>query len=222
MARRDGTEAALDRRLAEALIVLDSDAPVWLRSVVASTGLPADDIEYIGQYLEGTLPSADDVIGWREWVFTLFSGRPNILTAILRSGSQAIFRGAPAELGAEWQRLEGDHLVEAISALLADWMSGSNLREIEQKGVELGLIRRSTQRCEFARKFVLRVVPDLAYAFALPWLIAKRRGLDEIYELELLRILPTAVELGVDSIAKLDYLQASVLRTRIGTHQSFR
>lgn len=99
-------------------------------------------------------------------------------------------------------------------------MSGHNLKELEQTGLELGLIRRSTLHCEFARKFVLRVVPDLAYAFRLPWLIVMRRGHPDVDALGPLSHLGTAVELGVDSESKIEFLRESILHTRTGAHRA--
>lgn len=218
-ARGNGTSAELERRIAGVSLAVDSHQPDWMRKAVAATGLPLEDLRHVADRLDGAFSDTADLQQWRDWTVDVFSERPSILEGILRTGSRAIFKGAPVELGVEWERLNGPLLVEAVDGLLQGWMSGLNLQELETRSVELGLSRRTTEHCEFARKFVLRVVPDLAYAFALPWLVAKRRGAEITPQFRVLRALPAAVKLGVDTNAKLDYLQESALHTRASAHR---
>ena len=55
---------------------------------------------------------------------------------------------------------------------LADyWMSGKPLRDLE---LALGIEPTKLKTCDGARKFVLRIVPNLAYAFSLPTLLKQQ------------------------------------------------
>lgn len=216
-ARRNGTSDEVDRRLAEISLTFDVGAPEWLLRVVASTGIPAADIAQVVESMERP-PTSNVLLDWKNWYADVLRATPSLLQAALRTGSRAVFRGAPTELSPEWQ-LDGQQLAERIDPILDAWLAGATLLEIQALGVELGVCRPS-EKCEFARKFVLRVVPDLAYLYGLPWLIARIRGTtDELGDRPIAR-LSEAIELGVDSLDKLDFLAESVLHSRTGAHRA--
>lgn len=214
-ARQSGTDDELARRLSEISLTLDAGAPEWLLRAVASTGIPAPDIAHVSDALESA-PASEVLLDWKRWYMEVLSVRPSLLQGALRAGSRAVFKGAPSELSTEWQ-LEGQQLADRIDPFLTAWMAGATLVELQAIGVELELCKPS-EKCEFARKFVLRVVPDLAYLFGLPWHLARVKGIaDGMEELPIAR-LSDAIELGVDTTAKLDYLAESVLRSRAAAH----
>lgn len=216
-ARRSGDTADLDRRLDAVALSMEETQPPWVKRCVASTGLAPADITHIAQSLESPAPMTTDFSAYREWFVTILSSRPSVLESILRSSSRAVFGDAPSELGQEFERLSGENLVTNINVLLEAWMTGSNLQKLQDIGVRLKLCKNSV-KCEFARKFVLRVIPDLAYLFGLPWLILNATEVRAKGDISTFSKLSRAVELGVDTSRKLEYLEGSVMRTRIGAH----
>ena len=216
-ARRAGNIESLERRLAETSLVLESDRPDWVKSVVASTGIAPDDIEFIGAALTSNAPAGTSLLEWVGWYRDLLGLRPAIVETTLRAGSRAAFRGSPKELGGELERLTADELVVAINAVLSPWLAGSSIADLQAMAERLHMCRPSS-KCEFARKVVLRVMPDLAYLFGLPRLIVIAMGLEgEFAEFPVAK-LNLAVEFGVDTVAKVDYLLQSPERTRREAH----
>ncbi|MCZ4151574.1 hypothetical protein BZG21_45140, partial [Escherichia coli] len=73
-------------------------------------------------------------------------------------------------LGSDYKKLKDDasrgtHACDIIFPLLALWMTGHTLAGMEES---TGTPINRVGRCEFAREFVLRIVPELSYIFGLP------------------------------------------------------
>lgn len=212
-ARRDSDEVRLDSRLAELVAAHAIEGAQWIKDVVAATGLDPSDVSHIGDRLD-RIDELTTIQSWTEWILSTLRERPTILESTLRRGSRAVFKGAPDELSSGWAELNGGGLVDAVEHMLDHWMSGATLLELEQAAVDEGLRSAMTAKCEFARRFVLRVIPDLAYLFGLPFLIAQHRELMGLTEGPL-REVGAAVELGVDTIEKVEFLREDPRRTRV-------
>ena len=211
--RRDQDGLDLAARFASLVAVHRIDGDPWLKEVVAATGLDPADVEHIAAALApgATLHSIPECV---RWMMTTLRARPSLLESVLRRGSRAVFRGAPDDLSSEWSQLSDSRLIESMEPVLNLWMQGATLVEIEEMAARERLVRRPTVKCDFARRFALRVVPDLAFLFSLPHLIARKRDPDVVAS-ESLQILGRAVELGVDSVEKVLNLDESPRLTRV-------
>ena len=61
-----------------------------------------------------------------------------------------------------------NYAVPRLKQLTRLWMNGRPLRELE---IALGVEPTKLKTCDGARKFIMRIVPSLAYAFSLPALL---------------------------------------------------
>lgn len=221
-AGRDGNGSWIEQRIELLQKAIEREAAEpWLRQCALVSGLPISTVAYISDRLRVVEGEDWSLTDWREWFLGVLLEQPEILEQVLRSGSRAALRGTVEELG-EWDS-EGQRLVARVRHFLQLWMEGASLREIQHDGVANELARRSDRHFEFARKFVLRVIPDLAYLFGLPALIQHQRataGLDdELSDQHPLTLLARCVEAGVDSVAKLLLLETSAAITRYQVHQ---
>jgi hypothetical protein len=71
------------------------------------------------------------------------------------------------------------HALPVLRDLTKRWMAGETLRELQ---LSLGTKEDKLKTCVDARRFALRVIPELAYLFGLPAFLIQRR-LDEGLEL---------------------------------------
>jgi hypothetical protein len=218
-AARDGHGYWLDDRLRMLEAAVSSiDFEPWVQKVVAMTGLPAEDILFVAGRLDAVGVEVSTIAEWREWFVEVLGDRPSLLEAVLRVGSRAAFRGAPEEL-TEWA-IEGNRLVTEVGVHLSLWVQGATLQEIQSSGIDRR-VARANRYLEFARKFVLRVVPDLAYLFGIPYVILKSRSqADDDLTGNPLADLAPSIEAGVDTSQKLAYLRANPVATRAGAHRA--
>lgn len=216
--RRSGDDLWASERLAVVESLVRSDVPSWVTQVSASTGIPASTVQLVGEALiDG--PSLDGSVQvWLDWYFDILAQQPSVLSESLRAGSRALFKGAEAELD-EWD-ISSSRIVEIVKAHLLLWMGGATLKEIQASSIDAGIAAQDSKLVA-ARKFVLRVVPDLEYLVGLPW--AVQRALESEWP-----ILPTTAHLGecvregVDTLQKLAYHQMSPTASRLEVHRIVR
>ncbi|MBT1677016.1 DEAD/DEAH box helicase [Curtobacterium aurantiacum] len=208
-----GTDMArwIDRKVAQLSAVVDGqDAEIWIRQCSLVSGLPLADIQFIAELLDFPLAETGTIDSWSAWVLDLLNNRPSLAESVLRDGSRSALAGTAEDLDA-WST-SGSTLVHHLRELLPRWLHGSSLLEIQRVGISRGLASEKDEKLTFARKFVLRVVPDLAYLFSLPGLIAEQRALlsntEPLPEGHPLRSIGRCVELGVESAEKVAILEA--------------
>jgi hypothetical protein len=177
-ARARNDDAWVQSRIDAVLAVRRADpeaaeAMTWAERLAAAAGVSVAIIRDLGNWLNGR-PVVDDAsIGdWREAVFDWLEQRPALIPSLLRR------EGLEGLLGAPYRRLQDDDArgrlaLPTLRGLSREWMAGSTLAAIEH-AFGTPLVRLG--RCEAAREFVLRVVPELAYLFSLPSQIAQALG----------------------------------------------
>lgn len=158
---------------------------------------------------------------WGKWFFDLLAANPAWL--------HHLFRPASLEelLGAQFNKLSDDAdrselAIPVLRRLLGKWLAGKTLAEIEEA---FGTLASKIGKCKNAREFVLRTVPELAYAFGLPGLVA-RASQDDLEEsttlAATLMTLGSCVREGLDSPEKLALRQLKPRSmTRVGVHLEF-
>lgn len=218
--RTAGSPNWIDSRLARVETAIASQTvPEWIRQCALVTGLTYGDLDYIASKLDELSGTFEHLDEWIEWIFLLMLDRPSIADGILRTGGRAAVAGTTDELDSWAYSVET--LVARLQILLPPWLSGSSLSEIQRLGVELGIAKDTDIKLSFARKFALRVIPDLSYVFSVPGIIQSVRLQQygsESFESHPLSFIGQCVELGVDTKHKIDLVN----KTRGATRRSVR
>ena len=172
-ARRDDKRAWLESRIDSAMNLLRSDATetddeAHYRSISATVGLSLQVIRSLAQRLDSSAPSMEaSVTEWRRWIFSWLLDHPDILEQILQRDELDSLFGKPFnKMEKEGERTR--YAVPRLNKLAHYWMSGRPLRYLE---VALGVEPTKLKTCNGARRFVMKIVPSLAYAFSLPTLL---------------------------------------------------
>jgi hypothetical protein len=166
-AKAAGDEAWVKSRVTAALAARTKvDLPEegkWIEQVGGATGLSVDILQQIldladkGQ-LDGT--STDVIAALLGWLTI----KPIILMDMVRPESlEGLFGEKYKELPSDEQRAA--QALPVIEKLLPLWMAGVPLCQIEAAHLEKS---DGLGKCEFARHFASRVVPDLAFLAGLP------------------------------------------------------
>lgn len=155
------TSAAVAARSEEGV---DADGGTWLDRLASSAGIDTAIVRALAQRLDSPPADHAEVQEWVDWVFSWLTAIPSIVPQILRKESLEGLFGKPyKELTADDEK--GAYCIPMLRVLLDRWMQGCSLEEIEQA---FGTKLAKAGKCENARKFVIRVIPDLAYVFSLP------------------------------------------------------
>jgi len=223
MAARAEQSQIFDRQVQQLLHEIEQDSvEPWLRRCAAVSGIPTADLDFIALAIDRVADLNKPLLWWRDWLLDVLRDRPTLVEETLRAGSRSALAGVTEELG-RWDT-SGVELLAQLRTFIPEWMSGATLARIQAVGTEAGLARRTDRHFEFARKFALRVVPDVSYLFSLPALILDQRAAlnlaDSLDESHPIYYLARAVESGVDSIPKLDVMNAGA--TRAVAHRAAR
>lgn len=166
-ARLARKEAWLDSRIASALaarnvVELPTDEK-WIEQFASSSGVSVDILKNMlnladGGYFEG---NAYEVM---EALLAWIKKNPALMFKFIRPENiEGLFGERYKELTSDVERCE--MALPMISKLLPIWMSGAPLCKIE--AAYLGRDDR-LGKCEYARHFAARIVPDLAFLAGLP------------------------------------------------------
>ncbi|MEP9397610.1 DEAD/DEAH box helicase [Mesorhizobium sp. KR2-14] len=166
-AKEAGNEAWLESRVAAAVaaraMVEQPQERKWIEQVATATGLPVSllqelvDLADAGSFDGSAIDVMNTLLGW-------LSTKPAVLLDLVRSQSlEEMFGEKYKKLPSDKERAE--LALATITQLLPHWMAGAPLCEIEA-----AYLGRPDQldKCEYARHFVARIVPDLAFLAGLP------------------------------------------------------
>jgi len=154
---------------------------------------------------------------WTDWLFEWISKNPDLFDQMLRPATIDDLLGSAVNTitdPSERARVALPFLTELTHL----WLAGRPLSELQRV---FGTDIDNLKTCVEARKFVLRVVPELAYLFGIPaFLIQNRHALDEGAQKELtasLAKLGACLRLGFESVELLAlgyYLRGQKLSRR--------
>ena len=156
------TEAALSviSRADHDDVVLDQK----YRDLASMVGLPEDVLKALSDALSEApddMPST--VAGICEWMFSWMEANPSHLFRMIKpSAFEDLFGKVYNDLPSEHEKAQ--HVVPKLKAALRQWMDGAPLKEIQPT------ISPKGAAAEFspdARKFVIRMIPDLAHVMGL-------------------------------------------------------
>ncbi|MNN31115.1 hypothetical protein D3C81_1447900 [compost metagenome] len=101
---------------------------------------------------------------WVEWVFSWLAEEPALVPQLLRRQTlEGLFDKEYMQLTSDQDR--GRWAIPYLRELLRMWMEGKSLVDMEMSPA---VGSATAGKCKFARTFVLRVVPELAFIFGLP------------------------------------------------------
>ena len=176
LAKRNGDEQWVEERVKSATAFLSSESAeaeqeVIQNQVAASLGLPVELVSRLAAALEADGPDSDaSVSGWRSWFFEWLSENPDLLEQVLRPQGLIELLGREYEAAVDAGERAGI-AIPALSEMTSRWMGGEPLTQLQ------GVLEPDPGRlkkCDGARRFVLRLVPDLSYLFGLPALLHER------------------------------------------------
>lgn len=225
-ARAKGDEIWIQARIEAALSARQADpeaTPIltWADRLAAAAGIPVAIVRALGDPLSKTIDRNASVLAWYKWVVDWLTSNPHLIPQLIRRESlESLFGANYKALTDDQQR--GLHAGPRLFALLDRWTIGDTLAELERtwatKESKIG-------KCETAREFVLRVVPDLAYIFSVPAQVLRALMAERGEETETpvgLASLGSCVKEGFDKVEKLALRQYRKGRaTRRGVHQEF-
>lgn len=180
------------------------DEPDWADKMAANYGAPSDVFRELGTRLETSPPVGRTTLDWFRWTATWLTERPIIVSLMTRRESLDGFMGASFK-SLDDNKERGEFAVDAVLAALKAWIFGQTLMEIQK----LKPTVQQPKHFEQARRFVLRVLPELAYLFSLPELVRRHLAVEEL-SLDMgalasveLEKLGSCVREGYDTVEKL-------------------
>ena len=207
--RKQARENLLNDRINHALRArrklqeLDEE-PDWADKMAANYGAPSDVLRELKVRLEKSPPFGRTTLDWFTWTATWLTERPTLIAQMTRRESLDGYMGEPFK-SIEGNEERGKLAVDVVLEALKAWVAGRTLAEIQQ----LKPTTQQRKHCEHARRFVLRVLPELAYIFSLPELV-RRYLTEEELSLEIgelvsveLEKLGNCVREGYDTVEKL-------------------
>ena len=225
--KTEGDFTWINRRLSAALAARKvSDAmgnPTWVDQLAATTGVSAELIAQLGQSLSAIqLPNVASMEQWRDWLLGWLKALPSLVPNLIRPSTlDAVLGTTYKELTTDAER--GLHILNYATEPLKLWMAGSTLAELE---LAFGTKVAKLGKCNLARDFVLRVVPELAFVFALPLQVVRaiKKGTEQEQTLPGLGLstLSACVRMGFNVADKLALRQVLNSRaSRISVHRRY-
>ncbi|MBB4128682.1 superfamily II DNA/RNA helicase [Xanthomonas translucens] len=206
--RREGDSQWISTRIASALAARRNGAdasqqPDWMDHLASSAGVDRHVVQNLSDRLDQVGPTdGAHMQAWVDFVFNWIQDQPSLVFQLLRPESLENF------FGHNYRVLPDDEArcnwsIPRLRVLLSLWIRGLPLVEIER---EFGTPNSRLGCCEHAREFVLRIVPELAYIFAMPDLVLQARARAAGVENEFSAVvtkLGACVREGFDQVEKL-------------------
>jgi hypothetical protein len=222
-ARVRGDAQWIESRTAAAIRLRNADPDItnsWIDQIAASSGISARILTKLTQHLLATAnETPPTTAGWRAWMLAWLRANAEDIPQLIRQETLEGIFGSPYKTLAT-DLAKGLYAVEGFEKLLPAWMAGETLAALEQVA---GTATNRLGKCETAREFVLRIVPELAYLFGiLPQLYSALFTMEPAVPIAL-ATLGAAVREGVDQPEKIALRQARSRRlNRIAVHREYQ
>lgn len=225
-ARQSGNHDWIETRVAAAVAFNKEQEPesedeLAVHQVSSTLGIALPVVSKLAEDLSSEVVAKNrNIKDWRVWLFDWIAANPNLFDQAFRPSSiNELFGGEFAMLEDSNERAE--RALPVLRDLTKRWMTGETIREIQ---LALGTKEQDLKRCVDARKFVLRVVPELAYLFGLPAFLVQRRSKDEVELSSSLAKLGACVRQGYRSVeqAALAYYMRNEKLARRATMRQFK
>lgn len=181
-----GQQSWVDERIQSAVAfqaneMLLSDFSALEQQIASTLGFPLSIVVDLAGEFPDLNVAEKDVLGWLDWMFDWIESHPEHLDQIIRPESMSeLFGKTFTKLSDASDRVA--HALPTISTLTRLWMQGEPISTLE---IAIGTKVAKLGACEKARKFVLRIIPELAYFFNIPALLLQRRAVLAGIEFEL-------------------------------------
>lgn len=168
-ARQKGDAQWVQSRIDSAMALRreDPDTPhvlTWADRLAASAGVPVAIIRELGEPFSEEINPGATVADWYAWLVHWLMHRPQLIPVLIRPESlEGLFGTAYKKLDDDRDR--GAYAAGRLFSLLDRWIAGDTLVGIERT---FGTNESRLGKCESAREFVLRMLPELSYIFGLP------------------------------------------------------
>jgi len=216
------TQSRIDAAIA--LRRADPDTPsvlTWADRLAASAGIPVAIIRELGEALSEPVNPPGTVRDLYLWLVGWLSQRPQLIPQLIRKESlEGMFGTTYKKLQSDEAR--GTYAVGRIFSLLDRWMAGDTLADMERA---FGTKEARLGKCEAAREFVLRLLPEISYFFSLPAQIFRAIAIENGQQADtplVVDLLGSCVRQGFDDADKLvlrQYLSGRLARRAV--HQKF-
>jgi hypothetical protein len=228
-ARRSGKDDWLAKRVASAVAFHENQAPetdeeLAVHQVSSTLGIALPVVQRLAHDLtEAVLEQNATVKEWRVWLFDWVAKNADLFDQIFRPTTiNELFDGSFAAKTDSTDRAKT--ALPTLRNLTRLWMRAEPLSALQ---LAMGTDPKKLKACVDARRFALRVVPELAYLFGLPSFLLKRKASETSEEpAELpaaLAKLGTCVRQGYRSVeyAALAYSMRSEKLSRRQVHEQF-
>ena len=215
-ARKKGDQQWITSRIESAISARNSNIdisqlPTWADRLAAASGISASIIRELGEPLSKDINHWATTDAWYQWLRDWLKRRPSLLPTLIRKETLEVFLGTPYKKLKD-DNSRGKHACQIIFPLLELWMAGHTLASME---ASTGTPANKVGKCEFAREFVLRIIPELSYIFGLPNQIFRAITVDRGEDTESpvgLNCLALCVKEGLDSVEKVALREVSKKR----------
>jgi len=222
-ARKQGKEKWIAKRLESAVAYYanqtpEEEAEVDAHQLSSMLGIPLEVVQRLSVDLtDKTLTANASIKDWRRWMFDWMEGNPDLFDQIFRKSTiDEFFDTKFAAI--DDSKLRAAKALPILRDLTRLWMKGATLRKLQ---LALGTKENKLKTCIDARRFALRVVPELSYLFGLPALLLQRNQIrsdqDEVELPAAVSRLGTCVRMGFRSTeaAALSSRQPSLSRREV-------
>ncbi|AQQ05417.1 helicase [Roseibium algicola] len=167
----EAEEDWVESRTAAALSLLNTDdedlaiEAITLRNTASMLGMPEDVLKDLASALSDRgFESFTSVAELCNWMFDWMLAKPEHMPRVIKpEGLEYLFGNDFKKLKDDQSR--ADYALPKLRAALEAWMGGAPLIEIQK---ELSDKTRDKKRSTSARKFVIRIIPDLAHLLGAP------------------------------------------------------
>ncbi|RXH39346.1 DEAD/DEAH box helicase [Bradyrhizobium zhanjiangense] len=178
-ARKRGDQDWIETRLAAAIAFQqkekpESDDDLVDHQVASTLGIALPVMERLSRDLD-EVTDYETVTGWRKWFFNWMEANGDLFAQIFRPETiDDLFGKDVTSLETVEERCA--FALPYLKKLTRLWVRGHPMTDLEEA---LGTPADKLKACLGARKFVLRVVPELGYLFGVPALLKQRQSAAE-------------------------------------------
>lgn len=197
----------------------------WMDRLAAATGVPVAVVSVMHTSLKDVnFPDFSTMSTWLNWTLKWFEFYPQLFTVLMRDSTLSSIFGEKVFNDLQTDHARGAYALSYLEKPLHLWMAGATLSDIE---LAMGTKPGKIGNCNNARKFVLKLVPEIAFAFSLPLsIIVARKTATGDMDIDLpglgLETLSSCIREGFDVPEKLAL--RAVLKgrlTRVAVHREF-
>ncbi|WP_392338089.1 DEAD/DEAH box helicase, partial [Loktanella salsilacus] len=197
-----------------------SEEAVRVRDLSTILGYPEDVIEKLTlSYHDDPIGADPSVLKCCRWVFDWMNAHPDTFLRIISIEDLEYLFGKPMK-DCQTDKARAELALPQLRKLLAGWLKGKSFEVMQ---ATLQTTARDKAKCTGARKFVLRIVPNLAHFMSALALVEKMEGDDDQTPTVTLEKLNFCIRRGFRSVEMAAFysFQTGVRINRRAVHRLF-